>query len=105
MGNKVFKEFQEKPIGKGSMSGDEKYLLSTVLDTETSFFQKVKGMTGKTSEYINADTEEVVFKGKSTFTGKKSIIYDKDDNFLIFLVSKIRFKKNMMWYVDYKIIE
>ena len=101
MGNKNFKEFQEKPIGKGSMSGDEKYLLSSVLDTETSFFQKVKGLTGGTSEYTNADTEELVFKGKNTFTGKKSIIYDKDDNLLILIVSKIGFRKNMMWYAQH----
>ncbi len=97
MGNKTFKEFQQKPICAGPMKGDESYLLSKVTDMELSLLQKVKGLTGGKSEYISADSEEVIFKEKHTLSGKKSVVYDKDDIILCAAVFKTGFKSNKMW--------
>jgi hypothetical protein len=97
MGNKAFKELKERPIGKGSMDGNESYCLSEITTKEMTFTVQTKGMTGGTSDYVNVETGEVVYKGKTkNITGKKFMIYDKDDNLIAYQTSSGGFKKNKM---------
>mmetsp|Transcript_16943 Transcript_16943/g.23974 ORF Transcript_16943/g.23974 Transcript_16943/m.23974 type:complete len:235 (-) Transcript_16943:191-895(-) len=97
MGNRTFKEFKEKSIGKGSMDGSEAYAIAPVTDKEITLIGKSKGMTGRAFHYIDPDTEDVVYASKSNLSGKKSVLYNKEDQAIAFQVSKTSFKKKKMW--------
>ena len=91
MGNQTFKDFEAKPIGEGSMDGKEAYSVAPVTEEELTLFMKTKGLARGTVEYHDSD-ENLHFKCKSknlTLISKKGTkIFDKDDNFLSYSVSK-----------------
>lgn len=100
MGNKTFKEFQEKPIGKGSMSGDEAYNLSPITSKAVSYSYKSEGMMKKTGTYIDAETDDVMYKVISEASIKlksSSKITSGEDAFIAFQVSKPSFMGNKLW--------
>lgn len=100
MGNQTFKDFEEKPIGEGSMDGKESYSIAPVTEEEMTLFIKTKGITGGTVEYYDSD-DKLHFKCKSKnltlISTKGTSLFDKDDKLLGYEVSKTTFGGAEAW--------
>ena len=89
MGNNAFKEFQEMPIGKGSMEPlSEGTYEDAITKKQTEFTFKMTKFMKPEGELVDTETNEVIATGKTNWNGSKQMNFDANGTLTGYQVTK-----------------